>query len=120
MATRAKKHERKALLRSLLGDQCVSCGTTKRLCFDHVLPEDKSFDISQCIAYSLEKLLPELQKCQLLCVWCHAIKTRLDNGGSTPTHGTYTMYVKRGCRCDACRHTAVSYVMGRRRRLAYA
>ena len=62
-----------------LGGQCVSCGTTDNLEFDHINPLDKSFTISGYLASTnaceLEKVLEEVNKCQLLCKQCHRKKT---------------------------------------------
>ena len=62
-----------------LGGQCVSCGTTDNLEFDHINPLDKSLDITHKLtlknAYQLEEVLEELNKCQLLCEQCHKNKT---------------------------------------------
>lgn len=92
------------MLIDALGGVCLNCGSTDRLEFDHVLPEDKVFDIAPNLEISLERLLPELQKCQILCRNCHANKTNIDNGhqvgGVHGLTGTYTNY---GCRCDECR-----------------
>lgn len=97
-----RKNERKALLKSLLGGSCVSCGATSNLEFDHVIPEDKSFIIAgNSIELGLERILPELQKCQLLCRKCHREKTNSDI--AVGEHGMPSMYSNKGCRCDKCR-----------------
>ena len=62
-----------------MGGQCVSCGTTDNLEFDHINPLDKSLDITHKLtlknAYQLEEVIEELNKCQLLCEQCHKNKT---------------------------------------------
>lgn len=62
-----------------LGGQCVSCGTTDNLEFDHINPLDKSLNLSGYLASKnacqLEKVLEEVNKCQLLCQECHIKKT---------------------------------------------
>lgn len=103
LSTRTKrKNERKKLLKDLLGGSCVSCGRTDNLEFDHVIPEEKSFGIAgNQIELGLDKMLVELQKCQLLCKSCHREKTNLDIEVSG--HGIPSMYSNKGCRCDKCR-----------------
>src|SRR3990167_2120582 len=116
----AKKAERITLLRSLLGGACINCGSIDNLHFDHVLPEDKSFNFWSNWDCSLERLLPELQKCQLLCSPCHAHKTAQDNGFTGYKHGTYSMYTGVKCRCVACKTANAIYKLEnkRNRRLA--
>lgn len=62
-----------------LGGQCVSCGSTDDLEFDHINPLDKSLNVSNKLvlknAYQLEELIEEFDKCQLLCEDCHRKKT---------------------------------------------
>lgn len=63
-----------------LGGLCVSCNMSNNLEFDHIDPNNKSFEISHAIAKHMawDKLVAELSKCQLLCKPCHIIKTGLD------------------------------------------
>ena len=71
--------ENKQYLIDKMGGQCVSCGTTENLEFDHINPLDKSLNITNKLtlknAYQLEEVLEELNKCQLLCEQCHKNKT---------------------------------------------
>lgn len=94
---------------ALLGGECVKCGATERLEFDHVDPSEKSFSISVNNTMARAKLLPELEKCQLLCYDCHKIKTR-DEAQGCGTHSKYC----RGCRCDACKKGHSDYEYERR------
>jgi hypothetical protein len=59
------------------GGNCEICGYNKNqaaLAFHHVNASTKSFpiDLRLCSSSSWEKLLLEAQKCQLLCLNCHA------------------------------------------------
>ena len=63
-------------LKDYLGGECVWCETTEKLEFDHVNPNDKSFSILKRWNVSMEILIPELKKCQLLCFDCHLTKTQ--------------------------------------------
>ncbi len=56
---------------------CAVCGYNKiaeGLDFDHL--ENKKFNIGGEVKTSKERLLKEIQKCQILCGTCHNIKTR--------------------------------------------
>lgn len=100
---RVWKINRRNLLIELLGSQCVECGSTKKLEFDHVLPEDKLFTISQILDRRLEIILPELQKCQLLCRKHHINKSLSDRDQEYAEHGTSGMYTNHACRCELCK-----------------
>lgn len=81
----------------------------ERLHFDHVFPDDKKFDISRNLDYNLEKLLVELQKCQLLCVTHHVQKTITDMNWQKADHGSVSMYTNYKCRCELCRAAWAEY-----------
>lgn len=103
-----RRAKRRSFLESLLGGECVNCGATTDLEFDHVFPEDKIFNIgSSHLEYSYEHILPELQKCQLLCHYCHIKKTTTDT--VEIKHGTVGAYVNRKCRCGICRAVWYKY-----------
>lgn len=103
-----------------LGGKCVKCGLKRGLHVDHINPFEKSFTISPNWARSWSVLEPELKKCQLLCVECHAIKTSSD--GKLPStcqprgavHGTVWSYTRYKCRCDSCRTAKSSYEKARK------
>ena len=97
------KLKRRTLYYDLLGGVCIDCGTNQGLTFDHVNPLDKEFEIGEKLFNKIEDILPELQKCQLLCRHCHGKKTALDNGFDASKHGNYTMYSKMHCRCSQCK-----------------
>ena len=68
--------ERREILQNHLGGKCVRCGATERLEFDHILKETKSYTIgSNLTCFSIEELIEEANKCQLLCRPCHIIKS---------------------------------------------
>ena len=71
-----KENRRKNRLqeaKDYLGNICWCCGATENLQFDHIDPKTKCFNINA--QDSWEKLIPELDKCQLLCPPCHLKKT---------------------------------------------
>lgn len=55
---------------------CVWCYSTEDLELDHIDIRTKEMDIKW--SYSWTKLKPELDKCQVLCSPCHAIKSDND------------------------------------------
>lgn len=73
---RKLRKERKEHLVERLGGKCVECGTTHLLEFDHIDPLKKSFTIASKITAPIEVLYEEVDKCQLLCRYCHYEKTR--------------------------------------------
>lgn len=86
----------------MLGGKCVTCGATEKLEFDHKDRSQKSFNISKNYALTMDRLKPELDKCQLLCKTCHLDKTR-EEDGLKMEHGKYSMYRHGKCRCDPCK-----------------
>ena len=68
--------QRRSELLNRLGGECVICGSTENLEFDHVDPNTKSLSIGKLLSYSKETVDEELKKCQLLCKECHKAKTK--------------------------------------------
>lgn len=105
------RKRRRALLIDLLGGHCVSCSTTDNIEFDHVFPEEMEFRIGTAVLMKLDTLLPELQKCQLLCNSCHWDKTRTETKRVLdPKHGTASSYNNYKCRCHECKSAWSRYV----------
>jgi hypothetical protein len=70
-------HLRKIELAKNKGGSCEICGYKKNyaaLSFHHLDPSVKSFnlDIRSCSNRKWQKLVDEAEKCQLLCMNCHA------------------------------------------------
>lgn len=66
---------------------CAKCGwydpnLLEGLQFDHIDPKNKEYCVSYLVAYSksLDLIDKEIEKCQLLCINCHKLKTIEDNG----------------------------------------
>lgn len=101
---------KKTKMLEYLGGKCVRCNSCTDLQIDHIDHLDKSFNISNNWGLSWDKLVVELDKCQLLCADCHLQKT-LEEGsfakGSSNQpqnlHGTVWTYNKHKCRCEACK-----------------
>lgn len=65
----------KKKLIELKGGKCQRCGYNKNmtaLCFHHRNPSEKAFGISDSSHHTWEELFKESQKCDLLCLNCHA------------------------------------------------
>ena len=70
------RDERRTILRNRLGGKCIRCGSIENLEFDHIIKENKSFTIgSSLTCFSIEELILEADKCQLLCRPCHIEKS---------------------------------------------
>jgi hypothetical protein len=74
-----KNKLRSQMLEYLSDKSCLNCGISdvRVLDFDHIDPLTKSFSIARAIAdiTSWDKILIEIDKCQILCANCHKIKT---------------------------------------------
>lgn len=94
---------------SMLGGQCVKCGSTENLQFDHVDPSTKSFNVSEGWARKWFLVVEEINKCQLLCFSCHRKKTLKDcnQQDARKSHGTLSSY--RYCKCSLCREAKAKY-----------
>ena len=77
VAQQKRGKRRRQLLIQLKGGCCEICGYNKNqaaLSFHHLDASTKSFqiDIRKCSNGTWQRLLEEAQKCQLLCLNCHA------------------------------------------------
>ena len=66
---RVEKH--RTILIERLGGCCEHCGATDNLEFNHRYPGDKSFSVTLKLNGSLDAVMMESDKCQLLCSDCH-------------------------------------------------
>jgi 5-methylcytosine-specific restriction endonuclease McrA len=73
---------RKKMLDFLSCRNCLICGEADPVVleFDHIDPSQKDFSISVGIVkvFSWERILEEINKCQILCANCHRRKTAKD------------------------------------------
>lgn len=75
-----------------IGAKCAWCPEYNPffLEFDHKDPAEKKFNLSGSgLSKPLEDILAELDKCQLLCLKCHKLKTQV-NGDMRRTKTTTT------------------------------
>ena len=73
---------RKELLNKIKDEPCLDCKRKFPPCamdFDHVRG-DKEFTIGPSWATALDKLLEEIEKCELVCANCHRIRTQKRRG----------------------------------------
>lgn len=73
---RRRKRVTDAILEILNEKSCVDCGEANLLVlqFDHRDPKEKKRDISKCSTAT--SLKSEIQKCDIVCANCHAIRTQ--------------------------------------------
>ncbi len=108
-----KRAKRKAFCLNYLGGKCVKCNAKEDLEFDHIDPNSVEFRIGCSLEHGMDRLINELDKCQLLCFKCHWAKTRRDRGLCEPSHGTASYYNNYKCRCDKCRSAWTIYAVPR-------
>lgn len=69
------RRRRKLQLIKMLGGVCFRCGYGKSpnaLQFHHRDPSNKKFTLNMGVTLSLERVVEELAKCELICANCHA------------------------------------------------
>ncbi|AJD82172.1 HNH endonuclease domain protein [Mycobacterium phage Cosmo] len=112
---RARERQRRQLriqrMMDYLGGRCAVCGTMESLEFDHIRPEAKSFVVTEHFSMRWDKLVLELDKCQLLCSEHHKVKTqaqrhRVEHGGGVAG--------RHNCPCELCRAKAREYARAQR------
>lgn len=116
-------NKRKAYYLNILGGKCIKCGSTEDLQFDHIQPRerDRKNCITSLLKSSNEKILKELEKCQVLCKGCHLIKSTQEGSFINPwnkgkwSHGTSAAYMEQKCRCLECKKAYSTYKSLRRK-----
>ncbi len=96
---------KKNALLDAIGRECIRCGSTEGIEFDHVDRSTKSFSVLTEWKRPLDELLEEVRKCQPLCKVCHQSKTSMEMG--VPHGGGVSG--KRGCKCAGCRARKAEY-----------
>lgn len=109
---RQRRSDRRLMAIELLGGKCTQCGSVDKLEFDHIKKDRDGLTglVSQLFSCSVDKLLNELEKCQLLCKPCHVEKSTKERGFIKSTHGMLSMYVNKKCRCEDCRSALAHYM----------
>ncbi len=111
---RERRKSRREQLIELKGSKCHECGKLDSLEFNHRDREDKLFTLSgKGLDGSWDKILIEVNKCDLLCTECHKQYTRKQHSAGEIVvwnsskdrpyeHGTTRMYNEKKCRCLDC------------------
>lgn len=112
--------KRRQRARDYLGGVCASCESTDGLEFDHIDPSTKQEHVSEAIArhWSWARLVPELDKCQLLCRPCHIQKSVDNLDGRIVAHGG-GMSGKKNCPCVPCKSRKSEYNRNYKARLVH-
>lgn len=105
----AKRYKTKRIkYEEMLGGKCSRCESTDNLHFDHIDPSTKEYNIGNILLGREDRVIQELQKCQLLCETCHHKKTaeelkkREPHNKGNVTHGKhYAAYILK-CKCKSC------------------
>lgn len=90
-----------------LGGKCVKCDSKDSLEFDHIDPSKKNCEVTVILKGNLERLIRELDLCQLLCTSCHKNKTKKSR--EPWQHGTIHGYQNKKCRCPDCKQIQREY-----------
>jgi len=56
---------------AICGGKCMRCGGNEGLCFHHIDPSTKKFNLNAGTRISLDEWVKEVNKCCLLCASCH-------------------------------------------------
>lgn len=96
-------HNRRKFMFEYLGNKCAICGSTENLEIDHTDNLPDKIPLSKLWGISYDRLINELQKCQVLCKSCHTEKSISERGHNPGgKHGTPYYYKRYKCRCDLC------------------
>lgn len=88
---RFRRHasKKRAIIQEHKDKPCADCGVKYPpyvMDFDHRNPEDKELTIANVAHHGMQKLLDEIEKCDVVCANCHRIRThnrRSSNGRTT-------------------------------------
>jgi len=87
-AKRNKEEYRKQYFEWLSTKSCVDCGVSDIRVLEQDHLRDKEYNVSSRIGrLTLEAMMPELDKCEIVCANCHRIRT-IDRGGWNRNYAT--------------------------------
>ena len=69
-----RKSQRNKILEYKATHPCVICGESDPcvLDFHHVDPNGKEFTVAEGMNYTMERIMKEIEKCDIVCKNCHA------------------------------------------------
>lgn len=77
MNAKQKRDTNRAFIHEIKSVPCADCDKSfDPICMDFDHLGDKSFSISQAMSCSLDRLLAEIDKCEVVCANCHRLRTR--------------------------------------------
>jgi len=98
-----KYNERLKKAHDYLGGKCVNCDKKDELHIHHKDKKLKSFTVTEQLhGMAWDKIVEELDKCELLCVKCH----RKEHEAKCGTIAGY----RKGCRCEDCKTALRNYM----------
>lgn len=103
--------ERRAKAIDYLGGECQKCGATNSLEFDHTKRDRTSYKqlVSYLLACNWDKVVQELNRCQLLCKSCHIKKSTYERHGDVSIKHSASSYRYGRCRCEICTYANSVY-----------
>jgi hypothetical protein len=78
LKTKEQTDRRREMLAEIKDVPCQDCGGSFPSCamdFDHRDPSEKQFDIGKTVTRAWDKILLEIDKCDIVCANCHRIRT---------------------------------------------
>lgn len=73
------RQARQEFVNSLKDGPCADCGNCfppEAMDFDHMPGEKKFRGVANMLSYALDRLMAEIEKCELVCSNCHRIRTK--------------------------------------------
>lgn len=85
---RAHAAKKRKIIQAIKEQPCMDCGVQYPpyvMDFDHRDPETKTLTIANVAKHGLQKLLDEIEKCDIVCSNCHRIRTHRRFNGESPS-----------------------------------
>jgi len=98
---------------------CKDCGIKyikAVMHFDHLPQYEKKFSLNLAKEHSLNDILEEIKKCEIVCANCHRLRTHLryQRKSKPPSPGSYIQYIyntKHNKQCIDCKNTFPHYLL---------
>ena len=86
---RAYHRKSRIIIQDLKRDvPCMDCGgkfPVECMDFDHRDPKTKTLNIAQVSHHGIQKILKEIEKCDIVCANCHRVRTQRRRDGNWHT-----------------------------------